>query len=72
MREHDRNATATGQRMFAAFAADDLDALLEINPKQFVAQGNTVVVFGNESGTVKATGQPITTSGCKSMWWRKA
>ena len=27
------------------------------NTNEFVAQGKTVVVFGNESGKVKATGQ---------------
>lgn len=98
----DHTETATVQRMFAAFAAGDLDALLETihprsrwiyygaNPRisraefngreevrrffegivkrlnmsafnigEIVAQGRTVVVFGNESGTVKATGQPF-------------
>jgi uncharacterized protein len=92
--------TATVQRMFAAFRAGDLDALLETvhpdsrwayygaNPRlsraefggqaqvrrfferilerleitvfetdQFVAQGDTVVIFGSESGTVRSTGQ---------------
>jgi ketosteroid isomerase-like protein len=96
----DHNETAIVQRMFAAFAAGDLDALLEtvhprsrwvyyganpglskaefngraevrsfferiikrldmsvFNANEFVAQGKTVVVFGNESGNVKATGQ---------------
>ena len=98
----DQTETATVQRMFAAFAAGDLDALLETihprsqwiyygaNPRisraefngreevrtffegivkrlnmsafnigEIVAQGRTVVVFGNESGTVKATGRPF-------------
>lgn len=97
-----RNETATVRRMFAAFAAGNLDALLETvhplsrwtyygaNPRiskaeftghaevrsfferiltrldmtafhaeEFVTQGRIVVVFGNESGTVKATGQPF-------------
>ena len=92
--------TATVQRMFAAFGASDLDALLETvhpesrwtyygaNPRltkakfegrarvrrfferilerlevtafdtdEFVAQGDTVVIFGSESGTVRSTGQ---------------
>lgn len=94
--------TATVQRMFAAFGAGNLDALLETvhpdsrwayygaNPRlsaakfvgqaavrrffegilarltitefrtdQFVAEGDTVVVFGGEAGTVNATGQPF-------------
>jgi ketosteroid isomerase-like protein len=96
------NPADTVRRMFAAFGAGDLDALLEtihpesrwmyyganprigvaefrgraqvrrffegilqrvamtaFNTDQFVAQGGVVVVFGNESGTVKATGQPF-------------
>ena len=100
MTEHERNETATVQRMFAAFVAGDLDALLEtvhpgsrwvyyganprltkaeftgraevrsffeiimkrldisaFNTREFVAQGKTVVVFGSEFGTVRATGQ---------------
>ncbi len=94
--------TATVQRMFAAFGAGNLDALIDtvhpdsrwtyyganprlskaefngrgevrkfferildrlnmtaFNTDQFVAEGDTVVIFGNESGTVKATGQPF-------------
>lgn len=94
--------TATVRRMFAAFSARDLDALLETvhpdsrwtyvgaNPHlskaefsggeavrrfftriferldmtafdadEFLVQGETVVVFGGEAGTVRATGQPI-------------
>lgn len=90
------------KRMFAAFAARDLDALLEtvhpdsrwtyvganpqlsraefsgrakvrgfferilerlditaFNTDQFVVDGETVVIFGSEAGTVKATGQPF-------------
>jgi ketosteroid isomerase-like protein len=90
------------KRMFAAFSAADLDALLEtvhpdsrwtyhganprltsaqfsghanvrrffagilerleitaFNTDEFVAQGDVVVIFGSESGTVKATGQPF-------------
>lgn len=92
----------TVQRMFAAFRARDLDAVLDTvhsdprwtyvgaNPKptkaelvgkagvrrifesiarrlevatfeanEFVLEGDTVVVFGGESGTVKATGEPF-------------
>jgi ketosteroid isomerase-like protein len=94
--------TATVNRMFAAFGAGDLDALLDtvhpdshwtyyganprlskaefrgraevrrfferilerlhmtaFNPRQYVAEGDTVVIFGSESGTVKSTGQPF-------------
>jgi ketosteroid isomerase-like protein len=92
----------TVKRMFAAFGARDLDALLEtvhsesrwtyvganpqlsravftgkaqvrkffeailkrlemtaFNTDQFVLDGDTVVIFGSESGTVKATRQPF-------------
>jgi uncharacterized protein len=92
--------TATVRRMFAAFGAGDLDALIEtvhpesrwtyygVNPRlsqatfsgraevrrfferilerlemtafntdEFIVQGDTVVIFGSESGTVRATGQ---------------
>lgn len=96
------NPTATVQRMFAAFEAGDLEALIEtvhpdsrwtyfganprpvkaefvgqarvrkffegilarlemtaFNTDEFIVQGETVVVFGRESGKVKATGQPF-------------
>jgi ketosteroid isomerase-like protein len=99
---HATDPTATVRRLFAAFAAHDLDALLETvhpdsqwtyvgaNPRlsragftgreavrrffarilerlemtafeadEFVVQGDTVVVFGWESGTVRASGQPF-------------
>lgn len=101
--------TTTVQRMFAAFGAGDLDALVETvhpesrwtyigaNPRlaraefsghakvrkffggiltrlemaefnmdEFVAQGDTVVVFGSEAGTVRATGQPF-----RNEWTQK-
>jgi ketosteroid isomerase-like protein len=101
--------TATVQRMFAAFQAGDLDALLETvhpdsrwayfgaNPRlsaaefsghaavrkffarilerlamsefcadSFVAQGETVVVFGSEAGSVRATGQVF-----RNVWAQK-
>ena len=94
--------TATVKRMFAAFGARDLDALLDtvhpesrwtyvganpelsraeftghakvrrffdrilerleitaFNTDQFVVEGQTVVIFGSESGTVKATREPF-------------
>ena len=100
--------TATVTRMFAAFGARDLDALLETvhpesrwtyygaNPQlsraeftgrakvrrffervldrleitafttdQFVAEGDTVVIFGSEAGTVRATGQPFRNEWCQ-------
>lgn len=95
-----KDPTAIVQRMFAAFGAGDLDALVEtvhpeshwtyvganprlaraeftgqtkvrkffegiltrlemtaFNTDEYIVQGDTVVVFGSESGTVKATGQ---------------
>ncbi len=101
--------TATVQRMFAAFAAGDVDALLEtvhpeshwtyvganprlaraqfsgsakvrkffegilarlemtaFNTDEFIMQGDTVVVFGSEAGTVRATGQPF-----RNEWTQK-
>ncbi len=94
--------TATVQRMFTAFRAGDLDAVLEtvhpesrwtyvganpqltraefggrakvrkffagilerlemtaFNTDEFIVQGDTVVIFGNELGTVRATGRPF-------------
>jgi ketosteroid isomerase-like protein len=93
---------ATVRRMFAAFGAGDLDALIEtvhpdsrwtyfganprpvkaefvgkarvreffegvlarlemteFNTDEFIVQGEAVVVFGSESGRVKATGRPF-------------
>ena len=101
--------TATVQRMFAAFGAGDLDALLEtvhpdsrwtyvganpqltraefvgraqvrkffegilarlemtaFNTDEFIVQGDTVVIFGSESGTVRATGRPF-----RNEWTQK-
>ena len=98
----------TVQRMFAAFQAGDLDAVIDTvdadtrwtyvgaNPKpakadlvgkagvrrffegilkrlemttfeanEFVVEGDTVVVFGGESGTVKATGEPFRNEWCQ-------
>ncbi len=103
------NPIVTVQRMFAAFGAGDLDALLEtvhpdsrwiyfganprlarvefkgrtavrrffegilerlemtaFNTDEFIVQGDTVVVFGNESGKVRATGQPF-----RNEWTQK-
>jgi uncharacterized protein len=100
---------ATVQRMFAAFGAGDLDALLEtvhpesqwtyyganprltkaefngrpevrrfferilerlemtaFNTDEFVAQGDTVVIFGSEAGTVRSTGQQF-----RNEWTQK-
>lgn len=99
---HVNNPAETVKRMFAAFGARDLDALLEtvhqdsrwtyfganpqlsraeftgrpqvrrfferilerleitaFNTDQFVVEGDTVVIFGSESGMVKATQQPF-------------
>ncbi len=101
-RAHVDNPAETVTRMFAAFGARDLDALLEtvhpesrwtyvganprlsraeftgrplvrrfferilarleitaFNPDQFVVDGDTVVIFGSEAGTIKATQQPF-------------
>ena len=101
--------TATVRRMFAAFGAGDLDALVEtvhpeshwtyvganprlaraeftghakvrkffegiitrldmtaFNTDELIWQGDTVVVFGSESGTVRATGQPF-----RNEWTQK-
>ena len=98
----DFSPSDTVKRMFAAFGARDLDALMEtvhpesrwtyvganphvsraeftgrpqvrrfferilerleitaFNTDQFVVQGDTVVIFGSESGTVRATQQPF-------------
>lgn len=103
------NPTATVQRMFAAFGAGDLDALLEtvhpesrwtyiganpqltraefvgrekvrkffagilerlemteFNTDEFIVQGDTVVIFGSEAGTVRATGRPF-----RNEWTQK-
>ena len=103
--------TATVQRMFAAFGAADLDALVEtihpdsrwtyyganprlsraqfsgraevrrffqrildrlemteFNTDEFIVQGDTVVVFGSEAGTVRATGRRSGTCGRRSTW----
>ena len=103
------NPIATVQRMFAAFGAGDLDALLEtvhpdsrwiyfganprlarvelkgreavrkffegiikrlemtaFNTEEFIVQGDTVVVFGNESGKMRETGQPF-----RNEWTQK-
>ena len=100
--ERPNDPLATVQRMFAAFGAGDLDALIETvhpdsrwtyygaNPRlsraefsgraqvrrfferilerleitafttaEFVTQGDTVVIFGSEAGTVRATRQPF-------------
>jgi ketosteroid isomerase-like protein len=58
------NPLATVRRMFEAFGNGDLDGLLETvhpdsHPGEFVTENDTIVVFGFESGTVKATGNPF-------------
>ena len=103
------DALATVQRMFAAFTAGNLDALLatvhetsrwtyyganpglsaaeleghaavrkfferilerlemsEFNTDEFVVQGDTVVIFGSEAGTVRATGKRF-----RNVWTQK-
>lgn len=97
-----KDPIATVQRMFAAFGAGDLDALIEtvhpdsrwiyyganprlsraefngrsevrrfferilgrievtaFNTDEFVVEGDTIVIFGSEAGTVRKTGQPF-------------
>lgn len=104
-----KDPTATVQRLFAAFAAGDLDALIETvdpnshwtyigaNPQlaraeftgrakvrrfferiltrldvtafdadEYIVSGDTVVVFGSESGTVRSTGQLF-----RNQWTQK-
>ena len=101
--------TAVVRRMFAAFGAGDLDALLatvhpdsrwtyyganprlsaaefsghaavrrffarilerlemtEFNTDEFVAEGETVVIFGSEAGTVRANGRAF-----RNVWSQK-
>ena len=41
-------------------------AMTEFNTDEFLAEGDTVVVFGSEAGTVKATGQPF-----RNVWSQK-
>ena len=57
--------TAVVQRMFAGHAAvrrffarilERLE-MTEFNTDEYVAEGDTVVIFGSEAGTMRATGQ---------------
>lgn len=107
--EETRGPTAVVQRMFAAFQAGDLDALLEtvhpeshwtyyganprlsraefsgtaaarrfferilerlemseFNTDEYIVQDDTVVVFGGEAGTVRATGESF-----RNVWTQK-
>ena len=41
-------------------------AMTEFDTDQFVAEGDTVVIFGSEAGTAKATGQPF-----RNVWSQK-
>ena len=41
-------------------------AITEFNTDQFLAENDTVVIFGSEAGTVKATGQPF-----RNVWSQK-
>jgi ketosteroid isomerase-like protein len=41
--------------------------MTEFNAEQFVAEGETVVIFGSEAGSVRATGQPLFTN----VWTQK-
>ena len=40
--------------------------MTEFDAGQFVAEGDTVVIFGGEAGTVRATGQPF-----RNAWAQK-
>ena len=51
-----RGVVASGGSQF------DVEAIVfatGFSPTEFVVQGDAVVIFGNESGTVRATGQPF-------------
>lgn len=41
-------------------------AMTEFNTDEFLAEGDTVVIFGSEAGTVRATGQPF-----RNVWSQK-
>ena len=41
-------------------------AMTEFNTDEFIAEGDTVVIFGSEAGTVKATGQAF-----RNVWSQK-
>lgn len=52
-------------RKFFARILERLD-ITEFNTDAFVVQGDTVVVFGSEAGTVRATGQAF-----RNVWSQK-
>lgn len=62
------NATFSGHERVRRFFEGILQRLemTSFNPEEFIAQGNTVVIFGNEAGTVRATGQPF-----RNEWTQK-
>ena len=61
-------AEFTGHAAVRRFFARILERLemTEFNTDEFVAEGETVVVFGSEAGTVRATGQPF-----RNVWSQK-
>lgn len=108
-RDQQNDPIATVQRLFAAFGAGDLDALIEtvhpdsrwiyyganprlsraeftgrpevrrfferilgrievtaFNTDEFIVEGDTVVIFGSEAGTVRKTGEPF-----RNAWTQK-
>ena len=54
-----------GVRKFFGNVLDNL-TMTTFRPREFVTENDTVVVFGFESGTVKATGDPFRTNGRRS------
>ncbi len=56
-------------RRFLERIIERIDAT-DFRTDQFVTQGSTVVIFGGESGLVRATGSPSGMSGRRSMWWK--
>ena len=52
-------------RRFFARILERLE-MTEFNTDEFVAEGETVVIFGSEAGTVRATGQPF-----RNVWSQK-
>ena len=63
-------AEFTGRTQVRTFFERLLERLqiAAFNTDQFVVEGNTVVVFGSESGTVRARSSPSEMNGPRSMW----
>jgi ketosteroid isomerase-like protein len=54
-----------GVRSFFERLVESLE-ITSFNAGEYVVQGDTVVIFGNESGRVRATGQPF-----RNEWTQK-